>query len=436
MERTTKKKLYKTFYKLRALLLCLGLFACDTASLRAQDTTCDANDIAWVSATVNADVGLAAGSGRCATNTVVGANYNDPLVPFGVQAALDCACNDSIIAILGDTGDYGSGTASWNNRFDATKSINQTTINPYIRIYGYATSADPCIDDNNAAGCPVTMNFSGNTDRGWELTGNNGYMAGILVENAATTGVYAVGSTHVLAGMVIRNNGGWGVELQTGINFYSSIVRSEISGNGGSVANTGGVHLLFRSGALYNYIHDNTGAGIQKGNAETRALYNIIQDTVGDGIRLNHRQGFWYGNTVRGSTDAGVDVLPSGVSSATYNNFFVLNIFADNGGYGINSARHSSKAAGGLMYNIFSGNASGAINPTNMPAFSWPVKYGNDEAATVVFTSATDSNVVSGAEIVLTYPGGNTPLTINAGAIPDGGSGSGGGGVYRSVGSR
>jgi len=429
-------KPYKPFGYLELALLCLLACSLPTATLSAQDVTCNAGDVAWVSSAVNADVGLASGAGRCLANTVAGGNYNDPLVPFGIQAAQDCACTNSIIHILGNTGNYGSATASWNNRFNATKSINLTT-NIVVYTHGYATSAlaDSCKDDNLAVGCPVTTNFAGGTGEGWSNINFGKHLSGVLVEGATTTGISWIGGSSSLGGIVSQNNGGWGVDLRATSGKGTTMVRSTIAGNGSTVANTGGVRLRQQGAVMYSTINNNTGAGVQTDEKVTRTVYNIISNTVGDGIRINERDSYVFGNTIRRSTDSGVDILTAGSSSNAWGASFVLNIFADNGNYGINFARHSTRAAGVLMYNVFSGNATGTVNLTNMPVTSWVLVHGNDEATAVVFVSVADSNVVSGAELVLAYPSGNTPLVINAGVAPDA-AGSGGGGAYKAVGAR
>ena len=423
---------------MKHLALLLTLVSASCGFLYAQDTTCNSGDIAWVSSAVNANVGLASGGGRCSSNTVAGANYNDPLVPFGIQAALDCVCNGSLIHILGD-GNYGSATASWNNRFDASKklrTVNNST-NPGTPLIGYVDSSTGCRDSNTPAGCPITLDFAGGTGLGIE-SANTGYaFFGLRIQNSATTGLTMVAG-NIAGGLEITGNGGWGVDMNSTLGASTIFLgRSLISENGTVVANTGGVRARTRAKVGYNSVVDNTGSGVQIEGELVSVYFNLIQNTVGQGVALNNSATVIYGNTIRGSSSNGIGQQVSGSSTNSFGASLFFNLIAENGGWGINEASHSTRSAGVLYYNVLGDNSSGDINTTNIPAGTFVFEHGNITGATIVFVSATDSNVVSGAELELTYPSGNTPLIINAGAIPDGGSGGGsGGGLYVPVGSR
>lgn len=404
--------------KLLLAKLVIVLFSVGLAL--GQDVTCNSGDIAWVSAAVNANVGLGSGAGRCLSNTVAGANYNDPSVPFGIQAALDCACSGSQIRVLGNTGDYGSSTASWNNRFDATKEIRSVnTVSNAVSFAGWADDTTSCEVNNDAVGCPVLLDFAGGTGIGLSIRNQPYFVVGLEIANATTTGLLLQTSV-IGAGLVVRDSGGWGVSMGIGTSTASVVlVRSLVINNGAITANTGGITTVgTNANILYSSILENTGTGVGFNSSRSGLARSIVQGNSGDGIQMNHNAGKLMGNTIRGNGGNGIGVS-STVTNASYSSSLLWNLIADNVGWGINSARHSSRSAGLFAYNVLGGNGSGDINLALMPNDSWATQFGNVLGAAVVFASATDSRVVSGAEIVLTYPRGLTTVDINAGVAPD-----------------
>ena len=202
----------------RLYLLCV--MSC--AICASADAQCAAGDIMWVSETVNADVGLGAGAGRCGTNTVAGAACNSSGSPFGIQAAIDCYVNGVTIRILAGSDNYDSNSNSWNNRFDATKTIicnncNSGGLIP-TRIEGWVDTGTPCTSLQQAD-CPVTLDFDTGTGDGFACVGGGGPCArwhweGLRITNAAGDGldVGSGGGPFSVTHMQFDNNGVKGLE--------------------------------------------------------------------------------------------------------------------------------------------------------------------------------------------------------------------------------
>ena len=383
-----------------------------TAHLLGQDTTCNSGDVAWVSSAVNADVGLAAGAGRCLANTVAGGNYNDPNVPFGIQGAIDCGCAGLEIRVRGDTGNYGSATNSWNNRFDASKEIVMSLVTgtPQVIIVGYADTSTSCADIATV-GCPVTMNFNGGTDDGWLLQQRH-ELAGIHIEDPTNDCVEITG-----AEIILNNN-----EMDTcgadGVN---------VSGGGGDLA------------IIRNYIHDTTSQGIFTNAQDITIMWNELVDlgnvgievgqftqfvshnivngtTLGDCVEVESRGAYVVWNTLRNCAGDGIDIGTGGQRDM---GSFAFNILADNGGWGINDVAQAGRDANVVISNRCDGNASGCINTTNVNETVVGLIEDNI-TQTITFVSATNSALTAGGNKAFTWPRGLTTQTLDLGAIPSG----------------
>lgn len=416
----------------RRLLVALAAILLGAGTAAAQDTTCNDGDIAWVSSAVNADVGLASGAGRCATNTVAGAEYNNISAPWGIQAAFDCLCQGLTIRILGDTGNYGSATNSWNNRFDATKEVVPGVLAPQVEVIGYADSSTSCEVDNTSAGCPVEINFTGGTDDGFEFTQQEYSVFGLRLTGAADDCLVDSAGDNMFAGMELDNCDGDGLHVQT---FNShTFVRGYIHAIGDSstvdaaIRDASSINSAHHDYA-YNYIRDITGFGIQFTTSGMMVMHNIFYDTANDCVSVNGLGSFFGFNTMRECGGDGVD-LQTGASGNAEVNYYYFNLITGAGGWAFNDGGRTTQNGGAIVYNVMGGNVSGDINPAN----NWMFIQDNVTGATVVYASTSDHTPTSGAELTVTFPRGLTTVTINAGAVSEGGgaatAGGGGGGVF------
>jgi hypothetical protein len=405
-----------------------AVVACLMAAVGAygQDVTCNSGDIAWVSSAVNADVGLASGAGRCLSNTVAGAAYNDPTMPWGVQAAFDCSCAGLEIAILGNTGDYGSATASWNNRFDTNKDVRITinTGSPVPIVYGAPTVATSCRHDNSAAGCPVLMDFTGGLTDGFTIS-QSVSMSGLRVTGAPDDCIQVAGTAVGFAGMELDNCLNQALESSQNSG-YISFVRNyvhDIGDNAADVAITktgsGGSFTI-----AFNYFAGGTGVFVRTGgtNSSMNLYHNIMVNSSGDCVQVQSDGAIIVGNTLVNCGEDGIDWSGSGNARGTTAMF---NLITGASGWGINRLgggattnpiRSVAKIA---AYNVMGGNGLGDLNPSNAPQTN--IMMGNVVGASVVYAGGADYTPMQGAELTLTYPRGGTTITINAGAVSEGG---------------
>ena len=392
----------------RLLLLVLAT----SCSLWPQDTTCNSGDIMWVSSAVNGDVGTANAAGRCLANTVAGAEYNNSAAPFGVQGAMDCLCAGVEIRVLGDTGNYGSATNSWNNRFDASKEIVHTinTGSPYPIVVGYADTSTSCADIATP-GCPVNMDFTGGTDDGWLLQ-QRMELTGIHVEDTTGDCFAVTGAEVILANNEADSCGQHGIHWEGGL------------GDGAAVR---------------NYIHDVTSVGIRTNSSETTLMWNEIVDsgtmgfeavqtnsifshniingtTTGDCIQMNGRGVYIVWSTLRNCAGNGINV---GASGNRDRGSVAFNIIADNGGWGINAVNQSARHANVVISNRCDGNSSGCVNTTNVNETVVGVIEDNIQQ-TITFVSSTNSALTAGGNKSFTWPRGLTSQTLDLGAVPSG----------------
>lgn len=409
---------------LLALLLALG------ATAWGQDLTCNRGDVAWVTSAKNANVGLAAGAGRCLANTVAGAAYNDPAMAWGIQGALDCACDGLEIRVLGDTGNYGSATNSWNNRFDANKTVvtSVSGSSGRIAVVGYADQSTPCLNSNTGAGCPVEMNFTGGVTDGW-VVGNSAYfIAGIRSTGAPSDCFFISNSRNQLSGVEADNCGDSGVRSTT--TGEISIVRSYIHDTG-DAATDGGV--IFTAAGddtpmlMFNYIRNITGYGVIANQNHLRMAFNIVQDTTNHCVAVGGQASHFYFNTLRDCGDDGFGLYTAGTRESSA---LLFNLVTGASGYGIGAIAAGAGWSILFAYNVLGSNGLGDIEAQTVLE-----EFENVTGATVVFAGPSDSTPLSGAAMTLLYPRGATQITINAGAVTEGGGallglGAGAGGVY------
>lgn len=217
------------------LVLAVVLIYSQHNQLAAQ---CSAGDILWTSDAVNANVGTAAGGGttdaRCATSTVAGAAYNDPTMPFGIQGAMDCACQGATVRILHGANSYDSSSASWNNRFNAAKEVvynftpgGSSNYNAIFRIEGWADTSTRC-EDFGTTNCPVEMDFSGGSGEGVRPATNlfSVLIQGLWVHDAASNCIvtWAISVGGIIASRA-NDCGGFGLHTlgawSPGVNLYA-----------------------------------------------------------------------------------------------------------------------------------------------------------------------------------------------------------------------
>lgn len=386
------------------VLLCCAIIA------QAQDVTCNSGDIAWVSSAINADVGLASGAARCLANTVAGGNYNDSGVPFGIQGALDCACAGSEVNILGDTGNYGSLTNSWNNRFNADKRVAwaNNTGTKQVVISGFSDTSTEC-DTLTATGCPVLMTFASGTGVGWQVE-RPATIRGLRVTAANSHGWSFVGPgiQASLSNSEVDNNGGWGVS----VNMQDiAIILNEIHDN-----TSGGINTLNdRATVMWNDFYDATGPGAQLEGLGTIFSHNVVLAAGGDCVVIGGTAQLITWNTLRGCTGDGIDVFGAPRDASVG-----YNLITDNGGWGINSVVDAGRVAPAVVYNVFDGNSSGTFNTANVNETNVNIVDFN-QSATVTYVSATDSRPTAGAAITFTFPRGLTTVSLNVGAFPNNG---------------
>lgn len=391
---------------MKRLLLLLMI----STSLWAQDTTCNSGDIMWVSSAVNADVGLGAGAGRCLANTVAGANFNDSAVPFGVQGAMDCLCAGVEIRILGDTGDYGSGTSSWNNRFAASKVITHTINSgtPYPVLRGFPTTATNC-DDITNAGCPVDMNFTGGSGDGWDLQQRIDF-TGIRVFDASNDCFVVTGTEVTIAQSEADSCGNIGINGNGGlgdVSFIRNYVHDTV--DQGIRANAADTVIQ------WNEIVDTGQEGIEVANSNYHVNHNIVNGTtVGDCITIRARGAIITWNTLRNCAGDGIGIGLGGNRDYTS---VAFNVIADNGGWGVDAINQAGRMSNVFLNNLFDGNTSGTFNTANITSASTNLLHGN-AASTITFASATDSSITAGGTMTFTWPRGLTTVTLKLGAVP------------------
>lgn len=399
--------LKRKLYIMPLALLALGLLA---AKASAQ---CVAGDIMWVSETVNADVGLAAGAGRCGTNTVAGAACNSSASPFGVQAAVDCYTRGVTIRILAGANDYGSASNSWNNRFDATKAVICNNCNRGgalpVKIEGWVNTGTQCLDLQQAS-CPVVMDFSTGTGDGWDCQGGGApcsgwFWRGLRITEAAGHGIDVGGGTGPmgLANMELDNNGakGWEGNAKTHGFYYDVYVHD----NG-----TTGWDDSPSQYAAFLEAHDNATAGFDMSGFQTFLERSLSYTDAGTQNAPLTAAGSEQ-NIVLFSTLLGGSTLSGWAQSGgqSYGAGSFGNIYQRNAAFGM--ANYSSATQGRMSqwsYNMTCLNTSGTYSPA-APYFAGIENGNRDDLDEAFFTGGPNNYEATGfAPITYEWPGGVT----------------------------
>lgn len=380
--------------------------------------------VLWVSETVNADVGLnatpAGVDGRCTTNTVAGAAYDDPTQPFGIQAAMDCACAGSQIRILAGVNEYGSSSASWTSRRNASKtiyyarrggdSLNQTTI-----IQGYADQSTPCWS-HAQTGCPVWLDFAGGTEDGMRSEGGfnlfEQIVAGLGFKNAAVDGgEFATGNFTYRIGLAAEGNGNIGLSVLSGDNQSMDLLAHD----NGDIGINGGVSMVLLE--AYN----NGDHGIVATASRSDIIRAISYSNTGSGFSGLSGATPWLDHYVA------FDNTNSGYLFATgtpVNMVLNAGVAVNNGRY---AAENYTGAAEFSRLTVFkceisSNNTLGDYTPVHPPNPVFAGLRGTiNSSLGVTFPAAPNFSATSeicAAECGYTYPGGDTIGALVAGAAP------------------
>lgn len=321
---------------------------------------CVAGDILWVAETVNADVGLAAGAGRCATDTVAGAACNSTGSPFGIQAALDCAVLGVTIRVLAGANNYDSGSTSWNNRFDATKELRVpntgAATNP-VRLEGWVDTGTQCntLQDTD---CPVVLDFATGTNDGItvidSLSGRGWFYQGLRITNAAVDGVdMANANPFGAAEMEVDNNGGEGFDCSPcSHNFFFNIYAHDNGVEGMSSGVDSAVN--FFEG------HDNVD-GFSLSGIQTSLERALLYDNSDQGLFLSSpEQSQLLFTTIVDSADDGYG---QSTGPAIFAGSFA-NIYQNNGGFGMdNYTNITTGRMTAWTFNLTCGNTLGTYDP-------------------------------------------------------------------------
>lgn len=393
----------------------------------ATNAQCTSSSVLWVSELVNANVGLNAGGGRCTSATVAGAAYDDPAQPFGIQAAFDCACAGAEIRILAGAGNYSSTTASWNNRFDATKQVNVQSVGQSanrgagLLVQGYVDVSTPCLT-NAQTNCPVVMDFTGGTSGGIFFNGggviDGNFFWGLAVTGAQNSGIALNSSRGLIFASAGYDNGQQGVQASGNvtvadlhtydngtdgmlINGFAFIL--ETHGNGTTGSGAGYINNAAGIGAgdrIISYENADDGLAVVSGASTVQLHYSSVNNGgsgFGGAIGNKFNSGLMSSVAVDNSNWAGVDY----VTTSGYMSLFAC-LVSTNNGLGNYSPANTPREAG-VNYTIE--NSAGVSYPA-APDFS----------PTAAICGVADN-------CGFTYYGSNTSAYIVPGAAPGCGGG-------------
>jgi len=383
---------------------------------------CTTGTVLWVTETVNADVGLAmtpAGVNATCAATAAGAVYDDPAQPFGLQAAMDCACAGADIRILAGVNEYDSTTASWNNRRNPTKGIyftrvGQSLVNQVTRMMGYVDVTTPCYA-NAQTDCPVQLNFATGTGDGMNHEGavnpNGQVFIGLGFKNAALRG------------------------LETSLGSFAFRIALEASGNGLSGFFITGDEVL----NLDLYAHNNGKHGIEsRGNSFLMEAHNNTENgQMNNSCCSFVSRALYYDNLLVGyGSEAGANPILD--HYVTYNNTSsgyrlatgAVGLTGLNAGVNVNNGRyaaenHTNTPFGSMaIFNceVASGNVLGAYLPTYPANPYFAALLGTIDSASIItypaFPDFSASSSVCNAATAcsFTFPNSSTAITFVPGA--------------------
>jgi hypothetical protein len=379
---------------------------------------CAEGDVLWVSEAVNANVGTAAGGGRtfarCATSTVAGAGYNNPAMPFGAQAALDCGCPGATIRYLAGAGNYGSSTASWNDRIDATKVLiiqgSGVSDAGMLRIEGWVNTTTQCTSFQQA-GCPIDLDFAGGSSHGFSATGSIQLytsMMGIHVQNAAQNCINT-GSANPAALAVVEMSGCGAFGVTQGTNDSANLYLYAHNNLNG--ANIRGVSMMMET-------HDNAQGGVQAGSADGLWLERALaydNGTSGYSPASQADTGLFVTMTRNGGAGLG-----GGVGSKTFNGYMNL-LSQDNVRFGLESYGTELGIWGCLFV---AANGLGTFDNPTVPRTT-QTNVPNNDTSIATFAGPLNFEASGLNKCLYGWPGSTTVMRSCPGAVPvcEGGAG-------------
>lgn len=379
---------------LRLLVLAL-LF---TSVCLAQDTTCDAGDVAWVVDSQNANEGAVGGGGT--------SEYNNTGAPWGIQAVFDEACAGLDIRIVVGSNNYNSGSTSWNNRDDTTKQININTV--------AGTEVDPIL---------IT---------GYASLGGAKSLATLDFDSASITGAdglnfSTVADKYVIEFIRVTDADDDCIESD-GLNML--FIRNEFDNCGleGLNEDAGQAHIAF------NWSHDNGTRGFavssslffgnESSNNTTDGFFGVSSCVVGNLFYANGNDGatpfdnsLFAFNTIRANTDDGIQVDPSAERISLWGNIITGHSGAGDIGLFLN---------GGHLMIVADNNYGDNTTARSLTGALWVDDDSTPDTTTCTFISSTDHEVVTNCTFTFTFPRTTTSTTFLKGGVQDA---SGGGGT-------
>ena len=295
----------------------------------AQDTTCDAGDIAWVKDTENADEGHTLGGAS--------AEYNNFAAPFGIQAVYDEGCNGLLIRIVDGSNDYGSSSTSWTNR-DADKAIVVDNVgfgagqsDASVDTSGWLDETTPCLLFSQT-NCPIIIDFATGTSHGFvssrvgvafrmihvkntesiglALTKNHNTCYQCIIENSEAFGLQATGDRHIYVDTIFLTNGAADNNPQVSTKSFSMHYRNAVHNCGTGTAS--------RTAIEYN-------AALQ-----TTFMFNMVDDCLNALIIKSSSSGGFFWETYHGTGGAGGDSIVA-TSGTGFGSMVFHTIFANSG---------------------------------------------------------------------------------------------------------
>lgn len=259
--------------------------------------------IYWVKDTVNAD------------NVGTVDTFADP---YGIQIAFDTAVAGDEIRIVTGANNYNSASTSWNNRDDASKTINidtnSGTTTSYIKVLGYT--------DETTEG-EVTLDFDSAS-----VVGGDGFtqttVVRYLFKNIHITDCdvdgFGLTITNYLFSCRATSCGGVGI---------NGLGQSGYAVNCQGSNNATGITGLVRS--AYCEMTGNSGTGISTMGDDNVAVSCLYDDNTGDGALCDDFNTFVH--CTFEDNDDGI-----GIDSDNTDNLFLNCAFTNNTNYGIANA--------------------------------------------------------------------------------------------------
>ena len=376
---------------MKRLLLLALLWA---LPLTAQDVTCNAGDIAWVTEDENADEGIVGGGSS--------AEYGNSAAAWGIQAVYDESCAGLLVHIVVGTNNYNSSSTSWNNRDAADKTINLDVVAgtgdlPIVSIGYSALDGSPALATLDFDSALITgahgfqgtgtadfyvwnlLRFTDTDDDAFETAGTDNHFIDCEFDNAGSSGLdYNAGNSVVLYSS-FHDNAGTGISLSN----FCLAFGNEFYDNADD-----GIIFFTRCAVVSNLVYGNTNDGLE---------------VAGDGnlVALN---------TVKANGDNGIEVGGSSEHSSILENV----ITGQNGAGDIGLASVSGSAIVLVRDNNYGDNTTAQSFGGAAPSFN---DDSSPETTVCTFVSATDLEVTANCTFTKTFPRATTSTTVLKGAV-------------------